>query len=371
MTVAQMPSKNYTGNITKRPNGKWRARYRDLDGREHARHFDRKRDGEAWLQEVTASLVRGDYLDPKLAEMTVGEWCEKWFNGYGGNKKSTIKQARTHIKRIEQHFGSKKLRTIKPSDVKEWTAALSAEGLADSTIYALHSRLSSILGAAQHDGLITRNPCSRRTAPRMGRQRPYVATTEQIWGLYAAMPGLYRNAVLLGAFAGLRIAEAVVLRPQDIDRDARTINPRIQYPHDTLKTDASRWPIPVPESLIQALDQSVETVREPESYVLSEWGRAASPYRTGVHFTAAKLTVPGLPEGFRFHDLRHYYASQLIGAGLDILSVQHAVRHDKASTTLDVYGHLLSDKNESARAAIETLMTAHADSLRTDTPFSP
>ncbi|WP_240625181.1 tyrosine-type recombinase/integrase [Kocuria tytonicola] len=352
-----MPTKNYTGSIKQRTNGAWRARYRDEDRREHARHFKLKRDAEAWLQEVTASLVRGDYLDPQQAAMTVGEWCEKWFAGYAGNKQSTVKQARTHIKRIEAQFGRKKLRTIKPSDVNEWTAALRQEGLADSTIYALHSRFSSIMGAAQHDGLITRNPCSRRTAPRMGRQRPYVATTAQVWALHEAMPGLYKNAVLLGAFAGLRIAEAVALRPQDVDREARTINPRIQYPHDTLKTDASRWPIPVPATLINVLDSSVENVRDPEAYVLNEWQRGASPDRTGHHFTIAKKAVPGLPDEFRFHDLRHYFASQLIGAGLDILAVQHAVRHEKPSTTLNVYGHLLSDKNESARAAIETLMT--------------
>ncbi|WP_253270454.1 tyrosine-type recombinase/integrase [Kocuria marina] len=352
-----MPSKNYTGNIKQRPNGAWRARYRDEDGREHARHFKLKRDAEAWLQEITASMVRGDYLDPKQAAMTVGEWCEKWFAGYGGNKQSTVKQARTHIKRIETHFGRKKLRSLKPSDINEWTAALKNDGLADSTIYALHSRLSSILGAAQHDGLITRNPCSRRTSPRMGKQRPYVATTGQIWALYEAMPGLYKNAVLLGAFAGLRIAEAVALRPQDVDRETRTINPRFQYPHETLKTDASRWPVPVPTTLIDALDGSLRDVKEPECYVLNEWGRGASPDRTGHHFTEAKQQVDGLPEGFRFHDLRHYFASQLIGAGLDILAVQHAVRHEKPSTTLNVYGHLLSDKNESARAAIEALMT--------------
>ena len=32
-------------SIKKRPNGKWRARYRDLAGKEHARHFARKVDG--------------------------------------------------------------------------------------------------------------------------------------------------------------------------------------------------------------------------------------------------------------------------------------------------------------------------------------
>jgi hypothetical protein len=39
-------------SITKRPDGKWRARYRDSEGREHARYFDRKVDGQRWLDEA-------------------------------------------------------------------------------------------------------------------------------------------------------------------------------------------------------------------------------------------------------------------------------------------------------------------------------
>jgi hypothetical protein len=34
------------GNVAKRPNGKWRARYRDDAGKEHSRHFDRKIDAQ-------------------------------------------------------------------------------------------------------------------------------------------------------------------------------------------------------------------------------------------------------------------------------------------------------------------------------------
>jgi hypothetical protein len=34
------------GNVQKRPNGKWRARYRDASHREHSRHFARKVDAE-------------------------------------------------------------------------------------------------------------------------------------------------------------------------------------------------------------------------------------------------------------------------------------------------------------------------------------
>ncbi len=46
-------------SIQKRPNGVWRARYRDADGKEHSQHFPRKIDAQAWLDEVTAAVVTG------------------------------------------------------------------------------------------------------------------------------------------------------------------------------------------------------------------------------------------------------------------------------------------------------------------------
>ena len=37
----------------------WRARYADDAEREHTRHFKRKVDAQAWINNVTASMVRG------------------------------------------------------------------------------------------------------------------------------------------------------------------------------------------------------------------------------------------------------------------------------------------------------------------------
>ena len=68
-------------SITKRPDGRWRARYRDAAGKEHARHFARKLDGQRWLDEVISSVVTGTYTDPRTARTTVGEWCETWLAG--------------------------------------------------------------------------------------------------------------------------------------------------------------------------------------------------------------------------------------------------------------------------------------------------
>lgn len=75
------------------------------------------------------------------------------------------------------------------------------------------------------------------------------------------------------------------------------------------------------------------------------------------YFREARATVKDLPEGFRFHDLRHYFASLLISQGLDVKVVQ-SLRHSSAKTTLDTYGHMWPDKEESARAAVAKVLIA-------------
>ena len=79
---------------------------------------------------------------------------------------------------------------------------------------------------------------------------------------------------------------------------------------------------------------------------------APSPWRLERAIRTARAKVPGLPTGFRFHDLRHYMASLLIADGSDVKTVQARLRHASAKTTLDTYGHLWPDADESTRIAI-------------------
>ncbi|HXB49902.1 MAG TPA: hypothetical protein VNW50_19225 [Streptosporangiaceae bacterium] len=135
---------------------------------------------------------------------------------------------------------------VRPSQVKMWTARLRDEGLSAGYVHALHVRLAQIVSDAVNDGIIPRSPCSRRTSPGAGQQRPYVATTDQVWALADSMPPQLRAAVLLAAFAGLRAAEACGLRAADVDFMGGVIRPAVQYPAEELKTDMARTPVPVP-----------------------------------------------------------------------------------------------------------------------------
>lgn len=131
---------------------------------------------------------RRSHVDPKTARTTVEQWCATWLEGYATRRVSTVRQARVHIAQINRAFGSTRLADVRPSQVKAWTSQLKSEGYADSTVYATYRRLAQIMGDAVHDGIIARSPCSRRTSPGAGSQRPYVASTEQVWALHDAMP---------------------------------------------------------------------------------------------------------------------------------------------------------------------------------------
>ena len=94
-------------------------------------------------------------------------------------------------------------------------------------------------------------------------------------------------------------------------------------------------------------------------------GRLAGPWTIERAVRAARTQV-GLPDDFRFHDLRHYFASLLIASGLDVKVVQARLRHASAKTTLDTYGHLWPDRDDTSRAAVAAVyaVRAHAESGR-------
>lgn len=356
-------------SIKKRPNGKWRARYRDLAGKEHARHFERKIDGERWLDEVTAALVTGDYVDPKSQKMTVDQWCDVWLASYA-QRESTEKQARVHLARIRKEFGPLPLVAIDEMAVKGWMAKLKRENLSDSYRFALHGRLAQVLEDAVRakPRKLATNPCSRRTSPGAGKQRPYVATEAQLWALYGAAEEKYRPALLLGAFAGLRVAEVCGLRVGDVDLDARVINPAVQYPAEPLKTEMSMTALPIPDAFVGELKRLLDG-RADGWVVPDDEGVQLGPWKVERHMRRIRKQVAGLPAGFRFHDLRHFYASMLIAGGSSVKVVQQRLRHSSAKTTLDTYGHLWPDADESTRATVERTMAPMinkiADPVRT------
>jgi integrase len=98
------------------------------------------------------------------------------------------------------------------------------------------------------------------------------------------------------------------------------------------------------------------------------------PHQNTVgHRWRTTLRKAGL-EGLTFHDLRHFYASGLIAQGCDVVTVQRALGHGSATTTLNTYAHLWPTAEDRTRNAAEAMFTEalgaktenSADSTRTN-----
>jgi hypothetical protein len=97
---------------------RWRARYVDDQGREHAKAFARKVDAQAWLDGQTAAVLSGTHIAPRDANVTFSQWAKVWQAAYAVNRESSVENARTHIRVIETTFGEMALADIRPSTVK-------------------------------------------------------------------------------------------------------------------------------------------------------------------------------------------------------------------------------------------------------------
>jgi integrase len=75
------------------------------------------------------------------------------------------------------------------------------------------------------------------------------------------------------------------------------------------------------------------------------------------HFKPA-VRRADLPEGTRFHDLRHTYAAMLIEQGAHPRAMMERLGHSTIQVTLGTYGHLFPNLEESLDHALNTVFTS-------------
>ncbi len=60
----------------------------------------------------------------------------------------------------------------------------------------------------------------------------------------------------------------------------------------------------------------------------------------------------------RFHDLRHTAASLMLNNGVPVIVVSKILGYSKTSTTLDIYGHIITVMQEQAAQIMDEIVTA-------------
>ena len=194
-------------SIRRRDNGKYRARYRDAAGKEHARHFDRKVDAQRWLDQVTASVIRGDYVDPKAGRVTLTTYAATWEAiqvSSEGTQRIVDNALRLHIL---PKLGAEPLATIRPSAVQAFVKSLESKGLSPGTIRVIYHVLTQVFASAVDDRLISSTPCRRVKLPKADDAEVVPPTIEDVMAFTDAIGERWRAVVVTLAGSGVRIGE--------------------------------------------------------------------------------------------------------------------------------------------------------------------
>jgi integrase len=183
------------------------------------------------------------------------------------------------------------------------------------------------------------------------------------------LAALYRLALTLG----MRQAEILGLRWQDIDLEARQLRVRqtlqrigkeivIKEP----KTARSRRTLALTPSLVSALIAHRDRQEFERKRGGNHWQESGLVFTTmvGTPLGARNLTrdykrhleAASLPKAFRFYDMRHAAASLLIADGLPITAVSAMLGHALTSTTLNTYAHVLPGADRLTAEAMERLL---------------
>ncbi|RNM15315.1 tyrosine-type recombinase/integrase [Nocardioides pocheonensis] len=363
-------------SIQKRHDGNYRARYRDEAGKEHARHFKRKVEAQRWLDEVTTAVVTGAYVDPKAGKVTFARFYDEW-----SERQIWVPSTRVNAERVRSTvpFGDLPMKAIRRSHIESWVKAMTAGGLAASTIKTRFIVLRSLFRAAVADRVIVADPSLGVTLPRRRSRAASMAipSEQQVGAILRAARPEFKAFIALCAFAGLRSGEAAGIQVGDIGLRELRIARQVQRDSREVAVRAPKYgserTIFAPQELVTILSQHIETFL-PDAVPSSFLFRASDGEpldRNAVHFRWRRATSAARVVGVRLHDLRHFFASGLIAQGCDVVTVQRALGHASATTTLATYSHLWPNAEDRTRNASASLIRSSlanpADSLRTET----
>lgn len=214
------------GRVRQLPSGRWQARYPGPDGKDHAAPmtFPKERDAERWLSIVEGDVATGRWMAPEASRLTVGQWAEEWFVASGATLKPKARNTYRSLldRTILPRFGSVQIAAVMPVAVGRWVADLN-ERYGASQVRQSYRLFSQIMAAAVDNELRPTTPCRGVRLPRLPEPDPLILTAEQVDHLVAQLDEPDAVLVLLLAYGGLRIGEALCLRRRHIDISGRQV----------------------------------------------------------------------------------------------------------------------------------------------------
>jgi integrase len=368
---------NREGSIVKRPSGRFQAQIQ-YEGKRLYKTFQTKKECVRWIRNLGDRFDNG--LTGSNANQSLSNYLSLWLDWKRAEiKQKTWDQYSSLIARyVAPRLGAVKLLNLKPIHVQNLYSSLRKDEISPRKIQLTHSILHAALGMAQQLGQMGSNPAAAVKRPRVEAKEMKILNKFQAErflteAAYHRLYALFRLAIL----GGLRLGELLGLQWQDIDWASAEISVKRQSQRKhgggtelhLPKTVKGVRRVPLGKESLKSLMkhftwQTKHFGKEPlleQRIFVSLMGQ---PIRSsGVQKTFKKLLERSGIAPIRFHDLRHTAASLMLMQGMSVLEVSRILGHSRASTTLDIYAHLVPGIKSDAIDQLDQMLKPNAAEL--------
>lgn len=376
---------NGQGTIYKMSNGKFRGQLTigyNENGSPKRKSFTGK------TKKEVSDKMKAFYVDnnrgllPTDDKITLGQWFYTWLFTYRIHdlKPSSFERYeglyRNYIE--SSSLGKIKLMDLRTHHIQAYYNSLvSEDGKSPSTIKTINKCLKSCLNQALKEGYVAKNYCTIITLPKDSESPKDTINVFTLEEQQRFMKECINNKngmlYILALGTGLRLGEILALRWTDINLKEKYININkalkstyiidnkgnreftvIEQPP---KTKNSIRTVPLNNNLIDLLlehrkkqmierDSNIDIYFDNNLVFSTPQGNYLS--ESNVRKSFKRVLKKCNLNDFRFHDLRHTFATRLFENGIPPKTVQSLLGHSNISTTLNIYTHVMKDTKDKA-----------------------
>ena len=261
---------------------------------------------------------------------------------YSKTNKKSFKSDLTLTKHIMNFFQNIDLIEITPTLVEDFKQYLANDlNLKNATINRHLEALSKIFNICISNKLIDKNPLQNVKKMKKNNYKIRFLSKDEEKRLFAYLPKYLSDIVICALKTGMRKGEILNLKWGNIDFKVDCI--------ELLNTKSGKKrKIPLSAKLKKVLLQIKENNESEYIFINPRTQKPFSDIKKSFNSAVKNAKI----KNFRFHDLRHTFATRLIEKNIDIVVAKELMGHADISTTM-IYVHYDADRKKNAINVID------------------